>query len=202
MNRLSFKHLLAFALIASSVVAATGQARIPTEITSSTIREQIQYVEDHTRIYENYRAIREDIYQKVNRNFLDTLKAEKTRIAELNNLTADLVSQTDSLGVLLEETRARLEEVTATKNSITVLGIEVRKKVYNTIMWTLLGGLVFLLVLGFLIFKRNVVVLIRTEKDLAELKEEFNAYRQSSRLAREKVEMDLFRANQKLKGRL
>ena len=69
-------------------------------------------------------------------------------------------------------------------------------------MWTLLGGLVFLLVLGFLIFKRNVVVLIRTEKDLAELKEEFNAYRQSSRLAREKVEMDLFRANQKLKGRL
>ena len=117
MNRLSFKHLLAFALIASSVVAATGQARMPTEITSSTIREQIQYVEDHTRIYENYRAIREDIYQKVNRNFLDTLKAEKTRIAELNNLTADLVSQTDSLGVLIEETRARLEEVTATKNS-------------------------------------------------------------------------------------
>ena len=67
-------------------------------------------------------------------------------------------------------------------------------------MWTILGVALLLLAIGFLIFKRNLVVLLRTEKDLKELKEEFAAYKQSSRLAREKVEMDLFRANQKLKG--
>jgi hypothetical protein len=101
---------------------------------------------------------------------------------------------------LLTSTRSQLEEVTATKNKIRVFGMEINKTTYNTIMWILVGGLILLMVLGFLVFKRNLVVLLRTEKDLKELKEEFATYRQTSRIAREKVEMDLFRANQKLKG--
>ncbi|MBE0666138.1 MAG: hypothetical protein IH593_00545 [Bacteroidales bacterium] len=70
---------------------------------------------------------------------------------------------------------------------------------YNAIMWTVIGGLAFILVIGFLIFRRNLVVLLRTDKDLTELKEEFSTYRQTSRIAREKVEMDYFRELQKLK---
>jgi len=101
---------------------------------------------------------------------------------------------------LLSSTRRQLDEVTDTKNKIRVLGLEINKTAYNTIMWILVGGLILLMAIGFLIFKRNLVVLLRTEKDLKELKDEFAAYRQSSRIAREKVEMDLFRANQKLKG--
>jgi protein-S-isoprenylcysteine O-methyltransferase Ste14 len=67
-------------------------------------------------------------------------------------------------------------------------------------MWTVIGILAILLALGFLVFKRNLVVLRRTEKDLKELKDEFAAYRQTTRLAREKAEMDHFNAIKKLKG--
>jgi len=157
-------------------------------------------VESHTRIYEGFRAIREDIFQKVNGNFLDTLATEKSRVAELKSLTSALNGKTDSLNNLLATTRGSLAEVTATKNKISVLGLGLNKGTYNAIMWILIGGLLIVMAVGFLIFKRNLVVLMRTEKDLKELKEEFAAYRQSSRIAREKVEMDLFRANQKLKG--
>ena len=200
MKRMNSKHVLVFTVIFFTVVKAMGQSGMPAELTSSTILEQINYVEKHTRIYDNFRAIREDIYQKVNRNFIDTLLAERSRIEALENLTSGLNGKTDSLNVLLNTTRASLEDVTTTKNSIKVLGLEIRKGVYNTIMWTIVGALVFILILGFLVFKRNLVVLLRTEKDLKELKEEFAAYKQSSRLAREKLEMDNFRALQKLKG--
>lgn len=173
---------------------------MPDELNTAAIREQIEYVEDHTRIYDNFRAIREDIFQKLNKNILDSLTAVKNKVAELKGDTANLISRTDSLNVLLTSTRSQLEEVTATKNKIRVFGMEINKTTYNTIMWILVGGLILLMVLGFLVFKRNLVVLLRTEKDLKELKEEFATYRQTSRIAREKVEMDLFRANQKLKG--
>jgi hypothetical protein len=200
MNRRKIKNLLLLSVFVFAVSAATGQTRMPVELDSSAIRSQIDYVQSHTRIYENYRAIREDIYQKLNRNILDTIIAEKTRVLELKNLTATLNGRTDSLNNLLASTRTQLDQVTATKNKIRVLGLEINKTAYNTIMWILVGGLLLLGGIGFLIFKRNLVVLLRTEKDLKELKEEFAAYKQSSRLAREKVEMDLFRANQKLKG--
>jgi len=197
---MNFKHVLVFTVIFFTAVKAMGQTGMPAELTSSTILEQINYVEKHTRIYDNFRAIREDIYQKVNRNFIDTLLAERSRIEALENLTSGLNAKTDSLNVLLSTTRASLDDVTTTKNSIKFLGLEIRKGVYNTIMWTIVGALVFILILGFLVFKRNLVVLLRTEKDLKELKDEFAAYKQSSRLAREKLEMDNFRALQKLKG--
>jgi len=200
MNRLSFKHVLVFSVVFFTVIKAIGQTAMPSELTSNTIQEQINYVEKHTRIYDNFRAIREDIYQKINRNFIDTLLAEKGRVTALKNLTSDLNSKTDSLHVLLNTTRINLEAATATKNNIRVLGLEIKKGAYNTIMWTIVGGLAFLLALGFLVFKRNLTVLLRTEKDLKELKDEFAAYKQTSRLAREKLEMDNFRAIQKLKG--
>jgi len=200
MNRLSFKHVLVFSVVFFTVIKAIGQTAMPSELTSNTIQEQINYVEKHTRIYDNFRAIREDIYQKINRNFIDTLLAEKGRVTALKNLTSDLNSKTDSLHVLLNTTRINLEAATTTKNNIRVLGLEIKKGAYNTIMWTIVGGLAFLLALGFLVFKRNLTVLLRTEKDLKELKDEFAAYKQTSRLAREKLEMDNFRAIQKLKG--
>jgi len=200
MNRLSFKTILAFSVIFFTVINATGQTSMPAELSSSPIEEQIQYVEKHTRIYDNFRAIREDIYQKINGNFIDTLLAEQNRITALENMTANLNSKTDSLNALLATTRANLEEATTTKNNIRVLGMELNKGAYNTIMWILVAALAFILALGFLVFKRNLTVLLRTEKDLKELKDEFAAYKQSSRLAREKLEMDNFRAIQKLKG--
>lgn len=200
MRKIWYLHLLLLSVFMFSVTVATGQTKMPEELSTSIIKDQIDYVEDHTRIYENFRAIREDIYQKLNKNILDTIASEKNRIVELKNLTATLNGRTDSLNALVASTREQLEEVTATKNKIRVLGLEINKTAYNTIMWTLLGVVLFLMIIGFLIFRRNLVVLLRTEKDLKELREEFEAYRQSSRLAREKVEMDLFRANQKLKG--
>ncbi len=201
MNHLRFKHILVFALSAFTATTAMGQTSMPNELTTSPIREQMKYVEEHTRIYENFRAIREDIFQKMNDNYTDTLLAEKARIISLKSLTSDLNRQTDSLNVLLSTTRNNLTDITATKNSIKVLGLELKKAAYNTIMWTLIGALILLLVIGFLIFRRNLVVLLRTDKDLKELKEEFAAYKQTSRIAREKVEMDYFRELQKLKGK-
>ena len=200
MNRIRIKNALLFSVFALTVSMAAGQTRMPDELTTSTIDGQIKYVEDHTRIYDNFRAIREDIYQKLNKNILDSIAAEKNKVAQLKGLTSNLNSKTDSLNQLLASTRTQLDKVTATKNKISVLGLEINKTAYNTIMWILVGGLLLLGAIGFLIFKRNLVVLLRTEKDLKELKEEFAAYKQTSRIAREKVEMDLFRANQKLKG--
>lgn len=199
MKNFQMKHLLLISVFALSSTVADGQNRMPDELTTGTIREQISYIENKTRIYEEYRAIREDMFRKINANILDTLAAERNRITELNKLTAALNSRADSLNALLGSTRGSLSDVTATKNKISVLGLGINKTTYNAIMWTLIGVLLFLMIIGFLIFKRNLVVLLRTEKDLKELKDEFAAYRQSSRIAREKVEMDLFRANQKLK---
>ncbi|HBH85443.1 MAG: hypothetical protein A2X05_12220 [Bacteroidetes bacterium GWE2_41_25] len=201
MNESPLKNLMIFAAILFAAVKANGQATMPDELTRGTIKEQINYLQDKTRIYENYRAVREDMFQKINRNILDTLSSDRKSINELRILTSNLRSTNDSVNIILETTRQSLAETTATKNSITVLGMEVNKTAYNSIMWTIIAVISIVLVFGFLVFKRNLMVTIRTGKELKELSDEFETYRQSTRIAREKMTMDHFNEMQRLKGK-
>jgi hypothetical protein len=199
MKKVNFKIVLIFAVIIIAAARANSQTVIPPELTGNALKEQIKYMEEHTRIYENYRAIREDMYQKLNTNILDTLAAKQSIITGLKNITTSLKAENDSLKTLQEITSKNLEEMTATKNSIKVLGIEVNKGSYNSIMWIIVAGLICVLSIGFLGFKKCLVNSLRTGKELEKLREEFEAYRQSSRITREKLEMDHFNEIKKLK---
>lgn len=201
MKQFRLKYLLTSAMILLAVLNSNSQTAMPEELNNSSIDGQIKYLEEKTRIYENYRAVREDMFQKINRNIRDTISSDRNRINELNNLTSALKVTYDSLNLILENTTSNLKEMTATKNSISVLGMEVNKTTYNTIMWTIICVLLTLLAIGFLAFKRNLLTTIRTGKELKDLREEFEAYRQSTRLAREKMQMDHFNEIKRLKGK-
>jgi hypothetical protein len=178
----------------------TGQTTMPDELIKNTLKEQMKYIEERTRIYQEYRAIREDIFQKIKRNALDSLSSAKMEIAELKNLKIKLNYTIDSVNTSLDSTKYQLDEITRTKNSIRLFGLEVNKITYNSIMWLLIAGLVTLLVFGFLAFKRNILVTSDTKKELKDLKDEFEAYRKSSREAREKMSMDHFNELKKLRS--
>jgi uncharacterized membrane-anchored protein YhcB (DUF1043 family) len=100
----------------------------------------------------------------------------------------------------MKVTKEELKEMSRTKNSISVIGIKIEKTVYNTIMWMIVAGLAFVLVIGFLTFKRNRRITLNTKKELKDLNEEFEAYRKKTRLDREKMSMDHFKEIQKLRG--
>jgi hypothetical protein len=182
------------------ITKVNSQTTLPDELTKNSIRDQINYIDEHTRIYENFRAIREDMYQKVNRNIRDSLTLNRNRITGLNNQISALRFRNDSILTHLETTKQSLEEVTSTKNHIKVIGMQVNKSVYNTLMFSIVAGLIFLLAIGFLVFKRNVITNSSTKKELKDLKEEFEVYRQTTRIAREKMAMDHFKEITKLKG--
>ena len=176
------------------------QTAIPDILEKGTITEQMKYLEEKTRIYEDYRAIREDMFQKIKNNSIDSINGAKNRINGLVLLTSSLNVRIDSLNSSLSGAKADLAEVTRTKNSIKVIGIELNKTAYNSIMWLIAGVLVFFLATGFLAFKRNLTVTGNTKKELDELRSEFEAYRQKTRLEREKMSMDHFNELKRLKG--
>jgi hypothetical protein len=173
---------------------------MPEILVKGTIQEQMNYLEEKTRIYDDYRAIREDMFQKIKNNSGDSLTKAKSRISGFVKLTWNLNVRIDSLNSSMKVTKEELKEMSRTKNSISVIGIKIEKTVYNTIMWMIVAGLAFVLVIGFLTFKRNRRITLNTKKELKDLNEEFEAYRKKTRLDREKMSMDHFKEIQKLRG--
>lgn len=176
------------------------QTTMPDALLKENLKEQMNYLEEKTRIYENYRAIREDMFQKIKNNALDSLSAAKNQISSLKSVNSERQETIDSLFKNLEATKAELEEITKTKNSIGLLGLNISKSVYNSLMWTIIAGLMVIIAIGYLALKRSLSVTKHTKNEMKELREEYEAYRKSSREAREKMARDHFNEIRKLKG--
>ncbi|MGC1391245.1 MAG: hypothetical protein WA816_09420 [Bacteroidales bacterium] len=200
MKQMQIRCLFILTAVIIAVMKVTGQVTLPDVLIKNSLQEQLKYIEEHTRIYEDYRAIREDMFQKIKRNVSDTLSEINSKIIMLNKTKSFLSLTIDSLRTNMESTKKRLEEIIRTKNSINVVGLEINKITYNKIMWTILAGLITLLLTGFLVFKRNLSTVFNIKKELQELKDEFEAYRKTSREAREKLTMDHFNEIKRLKG--
>jgi prefoldin subunit 5 len=187
-------------IVISLSFRVTGQTAMPEELTKNSLKEQLKYLEERTRIYENYRAIREDMFQQIKLNITDSVTLSGNKIAALTSKVSVLNHKIDSLSATLAETKTLLEEMTRTKNSIKVVGIQVEKTIYNSVMWIIIAGLLILLGLGFLVFRRTISSSSNLKKELKELNDEFLAYKKTTREAREKMSMDHFNEIRKLKG--
>jgi chromosome segregation ATPase len=177
-----------------------SQSAVPEMLLKGSIREQMDYIQEKTRIYEDYRAIREDMFQKMKSNSIDSLKSARNEIAVLKNYLGKGNASIDSLNSEIVSIKADLDKITRTKNSLGFLGMEINKSVYNSILWTVIAVLIVLLVTGFITFKRNRMVTMQTRKEMDELKKEFEAYRKASREAREKMSMAHFNELKRLRG--
>lgn len=193
---------IGFAAAILSFICITGksQSSMPEALLTGSLKEQADYLEGKTRIYDNYRAIREDMFQKLKGNAIDSLATAKKEIAGLRNLTLAKDQTIDSLNVYLESTREELDHAERTKNSLSFLGFDINKTVYNSLMWITVAALTFILIAGLLAFKRNRTVTLNTKKECETLRKEFEAYRKSAREAREKMSMAHFNELRKLRG--
>jgi len=164
-----------------------GQSGASAVLDSASIQDQMQYIYEKTRIYNDYRAIREDIFQKLKGNVGDTLTAIKLEVARLNSTLADENVQIESLNTELASTKDERDDAIRNKDSFSLFGIQMHKTLYSTIMWLIILGLAVFAAILFIMFKRSHVVTSHTKDELLSVQEEFDQYRKTAREKYEKL---------------
>jgi len=172
---------------------------MPAEMDSSSIESQLNYIREKTRIYNDYRAIRDDIFLKMRRNVLDSLNEVKLEGARLNSELSDREFQIETLNSDLERVKNERDKAIRTKDALSFLGIQMNKALYNTIMWVIVLTLAACAIILFLLFKRTHAVTNQTRKELENIQEEYESYRKSSREKYEKLVVNHHNEIMKLK---
>ena len=180
-------YLVSFCLSFICMLTAKAQYVTPAIMDSSSLEAQLDYLQERTRIYNDFRAIREDIFLKMKGNVLDSLNATKLEIATLNSKLTERNFQIETLNTDLARLKNDRDEAIRTKDSLSFLGIQLNKALYNTILWFIILGLATLSVILFLLFKRGHVVITQTKKEFNDMHEEFESYKKSSREKHEKL---------------
>ncbi len=179
--------LLAICLAIPCIQSANAQYITPAILDSVSLEGQLDYIQERTRIYNDYRAIREDMFLKIKKNAVDSLNEAKLDIATLQSKLTERDFEIETLNTELGRTKNDRDEAIRNKDGLSFLGIQMNKGFYNMIMWIIVAALASLAVIMFLLFKRNHVVTSQTKKELSAIEEEFESYKKSSREKYEKL---------------
>ena len=162
-------------------LAQTGEAAEEPSLEGGTINSQFQYLYDKSGNYRaegrRYEVVRTINLDKLRQNVIDTINAANQKAKQLQQVITTQESTIASLNESLEETTKNLNAVTEEKDSMSLLGAQVSKATYNVILWTLIFGLLLLLLLFIFKFRQSNVLTQEAKSSLAALESEYEDHR-------------------------
>ncbi|ALJ06592.1 tRNA (guanine-N1)-methyltransferase [Pseudalgibacter alginicilyticus] len=182
--------------VSFSGFSQTGADEDKLSLNSGTIDNQFEYI---LRKSGNFRGTNGEMYEAVRLSMFLTLRAHT--IDSLKTIRKDLVdtqivvdSQTKEISDLkanLANTQNNLEQTNNEKDSMSLFGMQMSKTNYNVLMWTIIAGLLGLLLFFIYKFKNSNAITKQAKLNLAEIEEEFDEHRKTALEREQKVRRQL-----------
>lgn len=177
--------ILIFAILYSltTLFSQTNQKFIDT----GSIKNQFDYLINKSYSYKDYKNVKLDWLTKLEFNVTDSLSKSKKEI--LNNyITISSQKKTiDSLKNSVVNYENNITTLTNEKQSISLFGIQLGKSFFKTLMFSIIGILIILLIFFISKFKQSYSVISQAKSNLKDLEDEFEAYRQKALEREQKV---------------
>ncbi len=167
------KYLL---LLCFLVVSITGFSQDE----SNSIESQFIKVVDKSNSYQKYKVIKKTKIEGLRKNVLDTIEMLELKIATSKVEIGNLKSKIELLTKTLDTTKSKLAASIEEEDKIEAIGLVMKKTTYNTLLWSIITGLLGLL--GFLFYKHKNghEITKNTKLRLTEVESDFDAHRKKT----------------------
>ena len=167
------KYLL---LLCFLVVSITGFSQDD----SNSIESQFIKVVDKSNSYQKYKVIKKTKIEGLRKNVLDTIEMLELKIATSKVEIENLKSKIELLTKTLDTTKSNLAASIEEEDKIEAIGLVMTKTTYNTLLWSIISGLLGLL--GFLLYKHKNghEITKNTKLRLTEVESDFDAHRKKT----------------------
>lgn len=196
MNSSKYLIALVFSFIFSFSFAQSNQDTETLSLNSGSIDSQFEYV---FRKSGNFKGTNGQPYEAVKTAWLLTLRNHvrdslKEIRKDLNDTKAVVNTQANEISELktnLSKTQETLDKTNTEKDSMSLLGLQMSKTGYNSLMWTIIAGLLALLLFFIYKFKNSNAVTRQAKQNLSEIEEEFEEHRKTALEREQKVRRQL-----------
>lgn len=179
--------IIALFLISFSAISQVNRKFIDT----GSVENQIDFVINKSNNYQEYKVVQKTWLYRLKSHVIDSVKSLKKEIQENKTLISSQNAKIDSLSKILKSTNTDLASVNKEKDRINFLGIQTTKPVYNTILWTIIGGLLAFTLFFIFKFKNSNTLTKHAENSLKEIEEEFEEHRKTALEREQKVRRQL-----------
>ena len=158
-------------------------------INEGSIGEQFEFAINKSNNYKDgqgrsYEVIRRTMMLDLKRNTLDSMKVVKMRLEKSTTKVNAQLEEITTLKTDLVKTQETLEATRKEKDSMQLFGMQMSKVGYNTLLWSLIAGLLAFLLIFIFKFKNSNLITKTARQELSDLEVEFKEHRKTA-LARE-----------------
>ncbi|MFV9551345.1 tRNA (guanine-N1)-methyltransferase [Algibacter sp. PT7-4] len=197
MNPLKSLLLIVFTcLLSLNLYAQTNKNDEQLSLYNSSIDNQFEYILKKSGNFKGtngqaYEAVKRSMFLALRAHTLDSLKTVHKNLAETQAVVKAQAKEISDLKSNLENTKIDLDKTNTEKNNMALFGMQMSKVSYNVLMWSIIGGLLALLILFIYKFKNSNAITRKANRNLAEIEEEFNEHRKTALEREQKVRRQL-----------
>lgn len=186
------KFIFTFLLVILITSVSFGQTEeAKPSLDNGTLESQFDYLYRKSSSYQEYKVVKKTNYTKIKGNVLDSLKSIKNELDNTKQLVTNQANEINDLKANLKTTNDNLTGVTIEKDNIKFIGISLTKASYNSILWSIIVGLVLFLLLFIYKFKNSNSITKQANQLLSETEEEFIQFKTVALEREQKVRREL-----------
>lgn len=171
----SIKLFLLFTILSQTIVFSQEKEKL--SLNKGSIEDQFNFVINKSNSYKDNKVIKKSWVYTLKSHTLDSITKEKNTIIEANKIIEKQKSDYHNLQIKLTELNKKLDDLTHAKDTISVLGINIKKNLFKTIMSLIIALLLISLLYFIYIYKNSNKITKKTLTDYDELETEFNQAR-------------------------
>ena len=149
---------------------------------------------------QQYEAVSKSLFLTLQAHTIDSLKTIQEKLDSTKNTVETQQKEINDLKTNLGTTQSTLDSTNKEKNNMSLLGLSMSKTSYNILMWSIIAGLLTLLLIFIFKFKNSNAITKSAKKVLSETEEEFEEHRRSALEREQKVRRQLQDELNKQKG--
>lgn len=171
--------LVTFFLLVFSILtySQTGQPPVKGSLTRGTIDSQFVYLNNVSNSWEDFKVIRRTNLDLIRKNVADSLSQLRARIQEVSSSVAEQQNQISTLKDSLSFMQQELQIATDNQDSVSMLGLSLRRSTYGVLFIAVVSLLVILLIIYIYRFNRSNIDTRDAKKAYEDLHTEFDQHR-------------------------
>ncbi len=176
--------------------AQTNEDDDKLSLDSGTLENQFEYLTKKSTNWrdqrgQSFEVIRNEWVAKIKSHTLDSVNALKKELLDTQNKVLSQTQEIDKLKSNLSNTKTDLKETNIEKDNMSLLGLQMSKTGYNTLLWSIIGGLLAFLFFFIYKFKNSNSVTKEAKLKLEETENEFEEHRRNALEREQKVRRQL-----------
>lgn len=190
---MKYLNILLFLTFTSFSLSLRAQEKASEKLSlnSGTINNQFEYVIQKSNNYKDYKVIKKAWLYTLKSNTLDSLKAIHEELSKTQQTVENQAIEITDLKDNLAKTQITLDQTNEEKDNMSLFGMQMSKGGYNTLMWSIIGALLALLLLFIYKFKNSNAITKQAKQALADTEKEFEEHRRIALEREQKVRRQL-----------